>query len=135
MELKIKKIDVKEDSRGSFFEVLRSEDVSEKTLGQISFTTARPGEIKGNHYHTRKIEWFCVVKGKGLMIVLDEKTGERKEYPMGEGNMIAIEIIPPYPHAIKNIGIDDMYVLLYVDEPFNPSDPDTYPFICEELKS
>ena len=131
INLKVKKLDVKEDSRGSFFEVLRPEDLSKIDLGQISFTTARPGETKGHHFHNRKTEWFCVVKGKGLLIVVNDNTGERKEFIMGEDNMVAIEIIPPFPHAIKNIGDNDMHVLLYVDEPFNSEDPDTFPYIIE----
>jgi UDP-2-acetamido-2,6-beta-L-arabino-hexul-4-ose reductase len=47
------------DSRGSFVEIIRL-----GVGGQVSFSTTVPGITRGNHYHTRKIERFAVIKGK-----------------------------------------------------------------------
>jgi len=46
------------DNRGSFVELLRLNGG-----GQVSFSTTRPGITRGNHFHTRKIERFAVIKG------------------------------------------------------------------------
>ena len=50
------------DDRGNFVEVIRL-----NVGGQVSFSTTVPGITRGNHYHTRKIERFAVIKGKALI--------------------------------------------------------------------
>ena len=47
------------DKRGSFSEIVRS-----KVSGQVSYSITNPKSIRGNHFHTRKIERFSVIKGK-----------------------------------------------------------------------
>ncbi|HRN44834.1 MAG TPA: NAD-dependent epimerase/dehydratase family protein, partial [Flavobacterium sp.] len=50
------------DPRGSFVEIIRL-----GVGGQVSFSTTVPSITRGNHYHTRKIERFAVIKGKALI--------------------------------------------------------------------
>ncbi|HUS96566.1 MAG TPA: NAD-dependent epimerase/dehydratase family protein, partial [Hyphomicrobiaceae bacterium] len=50
------------DERGSLFEVVKQEEG-----GQVFFSTTKPGVTRGNHYHTRKMERFCVVQGEALI--------------------------------------------------------------------
>lgn len=126
MKLTIKKLDIKRDERGWLAEVVRPEDVGDSSFGQILVTTAGPGHIKGNHYHKRKTEWYCVLQGKALLTIINNKTRERKEISMGDDNMVLVKIPPHHFHAIKNIGKNEMFLLVYVSEPFNPSDPDIY---------
>lgn len=126
MKLTIKKLDVKEDERGWLSEIIRPEDIGEGPFGQILVTTAGPGYIKGNHYHKRKTEWYCVLQGKALLMIINNKTKEGKEIVMGEDNMVLVKIPPNHLHLIKNIGIDEIFLLVYVNEPFDPCDPDTY---------
>lgn len=121
-----KKLDVKKDPRGWLAEIVRPEDVDNKSFGQILVTTAKPGETKGNHYHKRKTEWYCVIRGNGRLTLIDNKNGETKSLSMGEDDMILVAIPPNYFHSIKNTGKKEMYLMVYVSEPFNPSDPDTY---------
>lgn len=128
-DVKIKKLDIKEDSRGWFAEIVRLEDLDNKNkkFGLVYITTAKPGQTKGRHYHTRKVEWFCVIKGLGLLTLIDKTTNERQEIKIGEDNMIAVQIPPNVWHAIANRDKNnDMYLLAYIDEPFNPGDPDTF---------
>lgn len=128
MKVKIKKLDVKRDDRGFVAEIVRVEDLENqsKEFGQIYISTAKSGQIKGKHYHARKTEWFCVIKGKGLLTLIDKKTHKRQEISMGEDNMVAVQIPPNVWHAIENIELDtEMYLLAYIDESFNPDDPDT----------
>ena len=126
-KVKIKKLDVKADNRGFVAEIVRDEDLENpnKKFGQIYVTTAKPGQTKGKHYHERKTEWFCVVKGKGLLTLIDKASNDRQEIKMGEDNMVAVQIPPNVWHAIKNTGDNEMYLLAYIDESFNPNDPDT----------
>ncbi len=127
--LKIKKLKVNQDERGMVVEIIRREDTEEgKPFGQVYLTTANPGYIKGNHYHKRKTEWFCVIKGKGELILRDLKSKELKKILMDdEKNFLLVKIPPNVAHAIRNIGSEVLYLLAYIDEPYNPDDPDTYP--------
>lgn len=125
--VKIKNLDIKRDERGWFAEIVRSEDIenNSKPFGQMYATTANPGQTKGKHYHTRKTEWFCVIKGKGLLTLVNMETQEKQEIEMGEDNMAAVQIPPNVWHAIANIGDREMFLLAYIDESYNPNDPDT----------
>jgi len=61
--VKVNTIDVKSDERGWLAEIIRQEElVRTKEFGQFMVTTAYPSCVKGNHYHIRKFEWFCVLK-------------------------------------------------------------------------
>jgi UDP-2-acetamido-2,6-beta-L-arabino-hexul-4-ose reductase len=50
------------DERGYFVEIGR-----QGIPGQISFSTSLTGITRGNHFHTRKIERFSVIKGNALI--------------------------------------------------------------------
>jgi len=126
MKIKVKKLEVKKDHRGWLAEIVEGKDVGIKDFGLILVTTAKPGQTKGGHYHKRKTEWYCVLRGKGLLTLVDNKSNEKTEMEVGEGNMVLVKIAPLITHAIKNIGTDELYLLSYIDEAFDKADPDTY---------
>lgn len=128
MRVSIKKLEIKEDKRGWLAEIVRPEDIGEKKFGLVLMTTVLPGQTKGNHYHKRKTEWYCVIKGDGLLTLTDQTTKEKKEMEIGEKNMVLVKIPSLTIHSIKNMGTEELYLLAYVDEVFNPSDPDTYAY-------
>jgi len=125
MKVNIKKLIVKKDDRGWLAEIIRQEDVNSK-FGQILITTALPGKIKGNHYHKRKKEWYCVIKGKGLLRLKDLKTGKVKDLILDSDDLKLVEIPLNVVHAIRNVGSQELYLLAYVSESFDLQDPDTY---------
>lgn len=125
--IEILDLDKKSDERGWLIEVLGGElPEGCKEFGQLHVSVAYPGKVRGNHYHTRKVEWFCVPAGKGLLLLKDRKTEETREVMMGADNLKTIKIEPGAIHAIKNIGEDDMVLIVYSNEPFDPGDPDTF---------
>lgn len=123
--VKVKNLDVKRDERGWFAEILRADEVEDPKLGQFYVTTATANQTKGQHYHTRKTEWFCVVSGNGKLRLVDKQSGEEQEIEMGEKNMVMVEIPPNVWHAITNTEEIDMFLVAHVSEPYNPEDPDT----------
>ena len=124
----INKLDVKSDERGWLAEILRKENLRGKNdFGQILITVAKPDVTKGNHYHKRKHEWFCAIRGRGKLLLKDVTSDECQEVLMGDENMVAVKIPPNVIHAIQNIGDKMLYLLIYIDEPFNQQDPDTIP--------
>ena len=121
-----KKLKIRKDSRGWLVEILRNEDVGIGSFGQILLTVAKPGQVKGGHYHKRKIEWYCVIQGSGCLTVINNSSNEKKDYILGKENMSLVKIPPNNTHSIKNIGKEDMYLLVYISEAFHQSDSDTY---------
>ena len=125
--IEILDLDKKSDESGWLVEVLGGElPEGCKEFGQLHVSVAYPGKVRGNHYHTRKVEWVCVPAGQGLLLLKDQETGETQEVIMGVNNLKTIKIQPGTIHAIKNIGEDDMVLIVYANESFDPEDPDTY---------
>lgn len=109
------------DPRGSFIEIIRL-----GTGGQVSFSTTVPGITRGNHYHTRKIERFAVIKGKALIQLRRIGTEEVLDFEI-DGNEPAYVDMPIwYTHSIKNTGNEVVYTNFWINEPYNPEDADTY---------
>ncbi len=109
------------DPRGAFVEVIRL-----GIGGQCSFSTTVPGITRGNHFHTRKIERFAVIKGKALIQLRKIDTDEVLDFYL-DGNEPAYVDMPIwYTHNIKNIGEEELYTIFWINEPFNPEDSDTY---------
>ena len=126
MKLTVKKLTVKKDERGWLAEIVRPGDVGKGSFGQILVTTAGLGQIKGNHFHKRKTEWYCVIQGTGALTIINNETRKKSEVTMGDDNLVLVKIPPHHFHTIKNVGEKEMLLLVYVSEPFDPSDPDTY---------
>jgi|WetSurMetagenome_2_1015567.scaffolds.fasta_scaffold05996_4 UDP-2-acetamido-2,6-beta-L-arabino-hexul-4-ose reductase len=125
MRINIRKIEKHEDSRGWLIEVLRA-DTTNEDIKHIHFSTSKPNAVRGKHYHKRKFEWFCVVKGVAKLILEDINTKERQELILSEENPLSVEIHPYVVHTIQNIGSSDMYLLSIVNEVFDLKDADTY---------
>ena len=106
---------------------MRAEDIGESPVfGQMLITVASPGQTKGNHYHLRKREWYCVIKGEGKVTITDRKTRGVFTYELGEKNLALLEIPVGKLHSITNIGNGEMMLLVYINQPFNPEDTDTF---------
>jgi len=109
------------DPRGSFVEVIRL-----CVGGQVSFSITVPGITRGNHYHTRKIERFAVIKGKALIQLRRIGTNEVFDFHL-DGNEPAYVDMPIwYTHNIKNIGNEELYTIFWINEFYDANDPDTY---------
>lgn len=125
--VEVKTLDIKKDERGWLAEVIRKEElVRNREFGQFMVTTAYPGYVKGNHYHTRKYEWYCVLKGEARLLLVENNSGEREELILSEHQLQAVRIPPHVSHAIENIGTEMMYLLVYTDEPYIEEDADTF---------
>jgi len=109
------------DARGSFVEVIKL-----GVGGQVSFSTTVPGITRGNHFHTRKIERFAVIKGKALIQLRKIGSDEVLDFYL-DGNEPAYVDMPIwYTHNIKNIGDEVLYTNFWINEFYDPNDSDTY---------
>ena len=109
------------DQRGMFVEMLKTGD-----SGQFSFFTAHPGITRGGHYHHTKTEKFLVVVGVALFRFRNIQTGEYYEKRTSSDRPEVIETVPGWSHDITNVGDNDLVVMLWANEQFDPQKPDTY---------
>lgn len=109
------------DPRGSFVEIART-----NSSGQFSYSTTVSGITRGNHYHTRKVERFAVIKGKATIQLRRIGTDKITNYKL-DGEKPSFVDIPIWTtHNIINIGDDELLTLFWINEPYDQEDPDTY---------
>lgn len=109
------------DQRGSFTEFLRTPE-----RGQVSVNISKPGVTKGNHWHHTKNEKFLVVSGSGVIRFRRKDLEEILEYFVSGEKMEVVDIPTGYTHNIENLGDVDMVTIMWVNECYDPGNPDTY---------
>jgi len=109
------------DDRGAFVEIART-----GSSGQFSYSTTVPGITRGDHYHTRKAERFAVIKGKARIELRRVGTDHVVSYDL-DGEQPSFVDMPIWTtHNIKNTGDSELVTLFWINEPYDPEDPDTY---------
>jgi UDP-2-acetamido-2,6-beta-L-arabino-hexul-4-ose reductase len=109
------------DYRGSFTEVIRLGQG-----GQVSFSVTRPGITRGNHFHTRKIERFAVIKGTARIQLRRIGTNEILNFNLAGDAPSFVDMPVWYTHNITNTGDDELYTIFWTNEFYDPKDPDTF---------
>ena len=109
------------DKRGVFVEMLKTPDA-----GQFSFFTAHPGVTRGGHYHHTKTEKFLVIKGHARFGFKHMISNEVYHLETHGYEPQIVETVPGWTHDIKNIGEDEMIVMLWANEIFDRTRPDTF---------
>jgi UDP-2-acetamido-2,6-beta-L-arabino-hexul-4-ose reductase len=109
------------DPRGAFVELARL-----GISGQMSFSTTVPGITRGNHFHTRKIERFSVIQGKALIELRRIGTAEVLSFELDGEEPAYVDMPIWYTHNIKNVGESELLTIFWINEPYDPADPDTY---------
>ena len=112
------------DERGSFTEMVHTHNA-----GQVSINISKPGITKGQHWHNTKFEQFIVVKGHGLIQQrsLNDPDGKILEWEVDGDHIQAVHMLPGYTHNIINLSdTDDLVTVMYCNEVFDASRPDTF---------
>ncbi|MEB2348869.1 MAG: NAD-dependent epimerase/dehydratase family protein [Comamonadaceae bacterium] len=109
------------DARGVFVEMLKTPD-----CGQFSYFTAHPGITRGGHYHHSKTEKFLVIKGQARFKFRHMLTGQTHQLVTSGARAEIVETVPGWTHDITNIGSEEMVVMLWANEIFDRTHPDTF---------
>ena len=109
------------DNRGVFCELVRT-----KEAGQVSVSTTNPGIVRGGHYHHTKMERFIVIKGKAKIKFEHVLTHETYEFEVSGDKLQYVNIPVGYQHCINNVGDEELILILWANELFDPSRPDTF---------
>ncbi|MBK5145048.1 NAD-dependent epimerase/dehydratase family protein [Budviciaceae bacterium BWR-B9] len=110
------------DQRGVFCEMLKTQD-----SGQFSFFSAHPGITRGGHYHHSKNEKFLVIQGSACFRFEHVITGEQYSLDTSSDSYTIVESVPGWTHDITNTGENELIVMLWANEIFDKSVPDTIP--------
>ncbi|MDR3051511.1 MAG: NAD-dependent epimerase/dehydratase family protein [Oscillospiraceae bacterium] len=110
-----------EDERGYFAELFRM-----PAFGQVSVSRTRPGIIRGQHWHHTKAEKFVALQGQG--VIRFRRVGDEAvlAYPVSGARVAVVDIPPGYTHHIENTGDEDLILLIWAGELFDPDRPDTH---------
>lgn len=109
------------DSRGSFFEIVRSHGGT----AQTSFSTTEPGVSRGDHFHRRKIERFTVLSGTATISLRRLFSAEVLEFAVTGSRPVAVDMPTMWTHRIENTGAEVLYTAFWTNALFDSSDPDT----------
>lgn len=109
------------DDRGIFAELIKSQ-----SQGQTSYSTTKSGITRGNHFHIRKVERFAVIKGEAEIKIRRIGTDQVIKYHLSGKEPSFVDMPVWYTHNITNTGEDELLTIFWINEFFNPEDPDTF---------
>ena len=106
----MKKIKIKinfKDKRGVIKDLLEK-----KTINAITLITQKRGEVRGNHYHKKTIQWNYLWKGK-IELFGKKKNKKQKKIILSEGDLV--ETSKNESHAIR--AVKDSKFLVFTQGP------------------
>mgnify|MGYP003117062413 FL=1 len=103
-----------------------SETIKTNAGGQSFFSTTKPGYIRGQHFHMRKLERFCVLKGEAEINL--RKLGDDKiiTYKVSGDKTQYIDMPLFYTHNITPHNDEEIITLFWQNELLDKEDTDTY---------
>ena len=110
------------DERGSLTELARV-DSSE---GQVFFSNTNSGYVRGNHFHMRKFERFCVVNGDAVIRIRKIGSDNVREYKVSGDNIKVIDMPILHTHNIENTSNKKLTTIFWISELYDETNPDTF---------
>lgn len=111
------------DDRGWFLKVITGkEDLLPQFTGEVYLTMAKPGQMKGGHFHRIANEWFTVIEGESVLKLEDMTTHEKMDIRLSFDDALTVRVPSNIAHAFVNTGHGDSVVLAYTDQLYDPSD-------------
>ena len=98
------------DERGKIMHMLRCDETHFQRFGEIYFSFAYPGVIKGWHEHTKQTQNYAVIQGMIKLVLYDNRKGsstykESMEIFTGEDNYQLVTIPTGIINGYKAVGV------------------------------
>lgn len=115
------------DERGMILHMLKATDPHFEQFGEVYFSVAYPGVIKGWHLHTKQTQFYAVIQGMIKLVLFDERKdsktkGELMELFTGEDNYQLIRIPFGVVNGYKTIGVKPAIVANCATIPHEPNE-------------
>jgi len=115
------------DERGTIMHMLRCDDPDFEKFGEIYFSTAYSGVIKGWHEHTKQTQNYAVIQGMIKLVLYDNRSDsttykELMELFTGEDNYQLIRIPSGIINGFKTIGAKTAIVANCATLPHEPDE-------------
>lgn len=94
--------------------------------GQVNLRTVLPGKSKPGHVHHRRTERWVLVRGEDLWVTLEQTDGNPWTFHLPTWH--PLDVPAGAGHTLTNRGDDEAVILFYMDEVYNPDDPDKEPW-------
>ena len=109
------------DDRGYLSETIKTD-----AGGQSFFSTTKPGYVRGQHFHMRKLERFCVLKGEAEINLRKLGSEEVIQYRVSGNKTQYIDMPLFYTHNITPYYDEEITTLFWQNELLDKDDNDTY---------
>lgn len=115
------------DERGKIMHMLKSTDPHFIQFGEIYFSCAWPGVVKGWHVHSRMTVNNAVMVGHAKLVMYDGRPGspthgEVTELFIGEDNYCLVQIPPGIANGYKAYGDKLVIMANCATEPHDPTE-------------
>ncbi|MEW6142648.1 MAG: hypothetical protein AB1597_05750 [Chloroflexota bacterium] len=115
------------DERGSSFSVVAKQIEFLGSVLDIHIAMLRPGHLRGNHYHSEHREVIVIIYRDRWSLYWDTGADTQIQQRQFNGNgAVLIEIDQLASHAIKNEGLEDLYVFGLSNKQYDAQKPDTH---------
>jgi dTDP-4-dehydrorhamnose 3,5-epimerase len=142
-DVRVKTLTKHADERGYFVEQLKRGDLDDDGrpfivdagFAQMSHSLAYarggnpPELIKAFHWHRLQWDYWDIVVGNARVVLVDLRPdsatcGTIQTLVLGENSPRMVAIPPLVAHGYQCLGTDDVHLVYYVTEPYNPTQPD-----------
>ena len=115
------------DERGMIMHMLKCTDPHFEAFGEIYFSTAYPGVVKGWHEHTKQMQFYAVIQGMVKLVLYDNRPNsdtykEFMELFIGEDNYQLVRIPTGIISGYKTIGMKTAIVANCATLPHQPEE-------------
>jgi dTDP-4-dehydrorhamnose 3,5-epimerase-like enzyme len=116
------------DSRGWFLKVIDGNEPGNPFDCEVYFTSAKPGENKGGHYHNVANEWFTLITGEAVLKLTDIESNESSTLNLHSEKPETVFIPSGVAHLFVNTGDRDFLLVAFTDTKYLPEDTIPYQF-------
>lgn len=115
------------DARGRVMHMMKATDPHFEKFGEIYFSTAYPGIIKGWHVHSVMTINYAVVSGSIQLVLYDRREdsptrGEVQEIVIGDHNYALVKVPPGVVNGFRAIGTTEAIIANCATIPHDPTE-------------
>ena len=116
-----KKLKSNKDHRGNFIELIKN-----KSFGQLSYISIKPGKVRGSHFHMTKTERFYLLQGKVKFIFKNLYNNRSYSKVLDTKKSDFICTTPGTLHKLINTEKKDAKLIIWSNEVYDKKNHDTY---------